>query len=265
MPQLRDYPRYAYQILTGVRARMEHEATRQRCNDLAPYLPDQRALTILDIGNGRLRPQYAILRNAGHRVVGVDFVNGPNRTWQDYSYAAIRRMYTAHLRLAPTAMEATSLVRANVNDLPFPESSFDLAISMAAFEHFLDVPRVLDNVKRVLRPGGLLWIAIHIFTSPSGGHNLSFTEYPLRTLPPGVEPWDHLRKRTLPFTVPLNEWRVSQYLQAFAERFEILNHYCGTREGEQWLTPDVVRALPGFTTDELTCGTLIIVARNRIS
>jgi hypothetical protein len=113
----------------------------------------------------------------------------------------------------------------------------------------------------VLRPSGLLWVAIHLFTCPSGGHNLSFTEYPLRTMPPGVEPWDHLRRRRLSFSVPLNEWRKDQYLEAFAERFQILKSYCSLREGAQWLTPTVRAELADYTEDELTCATLVIMAQ----
>ena len=77
--------------------------------------------------------------------------------------------------------------------------SFDLVTSVAAFEHFLNVPTVLKETHRVLRPGGLLWALVHLFSSPSGGHNVSTSQVPLRTLPPGIEPWDHLRKQRLPF------------------------------------------------------------------
>ncbi|NCC37557.1 MAG: SAM-dependent methyltransferase, partial [Chloroflexia bacterium] len=145
--------------------------------------------------------------------------------------------------------------------LPFAADSFDLAVSQAAFEHFLNVPAVVQDLARVVRPGGMLWIGIHLFTSPSGGHNVSFTQYPLRTLPRGAEPWDHLRQRRRPFTVPLNQWRKHQYLEAFAQHFEIVKVYCNLREGEQWLTLAIEAEISAYTRDELTCGQLVIVAR----
>jgi ubiquinone/menaquinone biosynthesis C-methylase UbiE len=148
-----------------------------------------------------------------------------------------------------------------VGILPFADDSFDLAISNAAFEHFLDVPAVLSDLRRVLRPGGLIWAGIHLFTSPSGGHNVSFTQFPLRSLPPGAEPWDHLRRQRRPFSVPLNRWRKAQYLEAFAAHFEVVRSYCGLREGEQWLTPAIANELADYTRDELTCATFVIVAR----
>jgi hypothetical protein len=132
---------------------------------------------------------------------------------------------------------------------------------VAAFEHFAHVPGTVAELHRVLRPSGLAWVAIHLFTSPSGGHNFRLTEIPLRTIPPGVEAWDHLRKRRLPFSVPLNEWRIGQYVAAFSRHFEILKNYCAMREGEELLTPAIAAELSNYSREELTCGAYVIVAR----
>lgn len=262
-PLLSDYPRYAWHMLSGTRAAMEAGLVEQRQRDLAPWLDMTQPRAILDVGNGSLRPQYALMRGAGHSVVGIDLVNRPGQGWRRLAYRAMRRLYAAQLGLGAATMAPTSLVGGDVGVLPFADGRFDLALSNAAFEHFLDVPSVLADLQRVLRPGGLLWAGIHLFTSPSGGHNVSFTQYPLRTLPPGAEPWDHLRRRQRPFSVPLNQWRKQQYLAAFAERFEVLRHYCGLREGEHLLTPAIEAELAAYTRDELTCATLVIIARKR--
>jgi ubiquinone/menaquinone biosynthesis C-methylase UbiE len=145
--------------------------------------------------------------------------------------------------------------------LPFRDEFFDVVTSVAAFEHFLEIPRVLGEVRRVLRSGGLLWTCIHIFTSPSGAHNITQTQIPLRRLPKGVEPWDHLRKRQLPINVPLNEWRIQQYLDAFAQHFEIVKNYCALREGEGLLSPQIESELRAYSREELTCGSYVIVAK----
>jgi SAM-dependent methyltransferase len=262
-PLLSDYPRYAWHMLAGVRAKMESGTAAQRARDLAPWLDLSQPRDILDVGNGSLRPQYALMRNAGHRVVGIDFVNRPGISWKRSIYKVLRRLYALQLGIPSAAMDQHGLIVGNVGILPFASRSFDLAISNAAFEHFLDVPAVLANLQRVLRPGGMIWAGVHLFTSPSGGHNVSFTQYPLRSLPPGAEPWDHLRAQRRAFTVPLNCWRKGQFLAAFAEHFEVLTHYCGLREGEQWLTSALEAELADYTRDELTCGTLVIVARKR--
>lgn len=263
-PLLNDYLRYAWQMFMGTRAAMERSLFERRIHDLASWRDLKQPCDILDMGNGSLRPQYALLRNAGHRVVGIDYVNRPGTGWKRRIYRAMRRLYATQLGLRAGTMTAQGLVTGDVGILPFMANSFDLTISNAAFEHFLDVPAVLADLVRVLRPGGLIWAGIHLFTSPSGGHNISFTQYPLHKLPSGTEPWDHLRKCQLPFTVPLNKWRKDQYVAEFARHFEILTVYCGLREGKQWLTPALEIELSDYSCDELTCATLVIIARKQV-
>jgi SAM-dependent methyltransferase len=256
-----DYPRYAWQVLTGARSSGEAGLAEIRARDLAPYLDTTRPLQILDVANGRLRPQYAILRDAGHQVYGVDFVNRPQLSRIDLAYRIARRLYTWRLGVSSAAASGHTLLCGDVGKLPFPDGYFDLAISAAAFEHFLDVPSVVGELYRVLQPGGVAWICLHLFTCPSGGHNVSFTEIPLRTVPKGVDAWDHLRRRRLPFTVPLNEWRKHQYVAAFAQRFELIKDYCLMREGEELLTTEIAVELSDYSWDELTCATYVIMAR----
>ncbi|MCX7790861.1 MAG: class I SAM-dependent methyltransferase [Chloroflexaceae bacterium] len=260
-PLVSDYLVYLLQLAGGKRAAMESSLARQRMGDLAPWIDLSGPQRILDLGNGSLRPQYALLRAAGHRVVGIDLVNRPARGWKPAAYGVLRRVFAAHAGIGAAAMAADGLLSGDVSRLPFADASFDLAVSSAAFEHFLDVPAVLAETRRVLRPGGVLWVGIHLFTCPSGGHNVSFTQYPLRSLPRGAEPWDHLRRQRRPFTVPLNRWRKHQYLEAFAREFDVLRCYCATREGEQWLTPALEAELSAYSRDELTCAHLVILAR----
>jgi SAM-dependent methyltransferase len=256
-----DYPRYAWQVLRGYRARLEQQYAATRETDIAPYLDTHQPLRVLDLANGRLRPQYALLRAAGHRVVGIDMVNRPRKTPTDRAYQVARLLYCRKLGLAIDATATDMLTGGDVTRLPFANEQFDLVTSIAAFEHFLDVPAVLAELARVLRPGGIVWARIHLFTALSGGHNTSLIEIPLRHLPAGAVPWDHLRQRKLPFHVPLNEWRKDQYVAAFAQHFDVVQHYCHTREGEDWLTPQIETELARYSRDDLTCRSYIIVAR----
>jgi SAM-dependent methyltransferase len=260
-PQITDYPRYAWQLLAGSRSNGERDMAERRRNDIAAYLDMSLPLRVLDVANGRLRPQYTILKSEGHRVYGIDLINRSEFGRTDLAYRVARRLYTWRLGLSSEVAAGRTLVCGDVSILPFPKAFFDLATSVAAFEHFLDVPAVVAELHRVLRPGGVVWVCIHLFTSPTGGHNVSFTEYPLRRVPAGLDAWDHLRERRLPFTVPLNEWRRDQYIEAFSRHFEICVHYCAVREGAALLTPEVEAALSGYSRDELTCASLIIMAR----
>src|SRR5206468_7855823 len=202
-----------------------------------------------------------LLKAAGHQVYGIDLANRPNLSWISVASRAARWLYIRELGLPAEVGLNQTLICGDVGALPFPDNSFDLATSVAAFEHFLDVPTVVAELRRVVRLGGLVWVCIHLFTCPSGGHNVGFREVPLRTMPAGVDPWDHLRKRRLPFPVPLNEWRRDQYLETFVHHFQILKHYCAIREGEELLTSALEAELSAYDRDELTCGAYVILAR----
>jgi SAM-dependent methyltransferase len=217
------------------------------------------SLRMLDLANGRLRPQYYILRADGYRVYGIDVVNQLAHDWRDYAYEVARWLYKRDIYTGSTQNEI--LVCGDVSALPFQDESIDIVTSVAAFEHFLNVPAVVKELRRVIKPGGLVWVSVHLFSSPSGGHNVSLAQVPLRDVPRGVDPWDHLRKRRLPFHVPLNQWRKDQYLSEFNTRFEILKHYCAMREGEDFLTPEIENELSDYSRDELTCGAYVIVGR----
>jgi SAM-dependent methyltransferase len=255
-----DYLRYAWHMLNGYRASIEARIFAEREQDITGYLDGQTPIPVLDLGNGQLRPQYSLLKAAGYRVYGIDLANRPERSLTSVAYLFARALYRWKLNL-PIAVVDRTLVCAEASDLPFPDDAFELVTSVAAFEHFLDVPAVVTELRRVLRPGGLVYACIHLFTCPSGGHNVRISEVPLCSLPRDVDPWDHLRKRRLPFHVPLNEWRRDQYFQLFAQHFEILKHYCATREGEEFLTPEIEAELSAYTRDELTCVAYVIVAR----
>ncbi len=53
------------------------------------------------------------------------------------------------------------IVQCDVQSLTFPDDSFDVAIAAAVIEHVSDPLKMMNGVKRILRPGGIL-----ILTSP---------------------------------------------------------------------------------------------------
>jgi len=260
--RIKDYLRFGLQLINGERLAHERSLAHVRSTDLAPYVNGSKPLCVLDLANGQLCPQFYLLLADGHRVYGIDKINQIKATWKCRAYRVARWLYLRNLSSLSKNCNST-LVCGDVSRLPFLSNSFDLVTSIAAFEHFLEVPLVVKEIHRVTRPGGLIWVWIHPFTCLSGGHNLSLTEVPLRSLPSGIDPWDHLRRRNLPFHVPLNEWRINQYLDAFASQFEMLKHYCALREGEALLTQKIESELREYTRDELTSGGYVILARKQ--
>jgi SAM-dependent methyltransferase len=260
-PAIKDYLVFSGQLVSGKRTRLERSMADKRLADIQSYFPSGTPLRVLDLANGRLRPQYYLLKAAGHEVTGIDLVNGSRSGWVDIGYRLARWLYTLHTPINNRFNQANNLVCGDVSRLPFVGDYFDLVTSVAAFEHFLDVPAVVSELKRVLHPGGIAWIGFHLFTSPSGGHTVGFTEIPLRKIPSGIQPWDHLRLRKLLFTVPLNQFRLPHYLEIFSANFEILKYYCVAREGEHLLTPEIEAELSEYSREELTSRSCIIVVR----
>jgi len=132
-----DYLRYGWQMLNGYRANIERRISSERQQNIAGYLDSRYPLTVLDLGSGHLRPQYLLLKAAGHRVYGVDFANRPQWKMKNGAYIVARALYKWKLDLPIRAIDQT-LVCGDVSNLPFPNNAFELITSVAAFEHFLN-------------------------------------------------------------------------------------------------------------------------------
>jgi SAM-dependent methyltransferase len=256
-----DHIRYFHQLVTGSRNEHELSLFQQRKKDISSYIGQKENLTVLDLANGWLRPQYRLLKAEGHHVIGIDMINRPQRKLIGCIYYIIGRIYLHHINFAKSDQIEDALVCGDVDYLPFPRDSFDLVTSIAAFEHFFHVDQVLSELQRVVRPGGVIWSGIHPYTTLSGGHNVKRAEIPLVSIPKGIDVWDHLRKKTIPEYKPLNKIRIQQYIDSFSRYFQILESYCYMREGEHLLTKEIEVELSDYSRDELTCGLLIIVAQ----
>lgn len=108
-------------------------------------LATERCARILDIGcgTGRLAKRLAAAPTVG-TVVGCDFSGGM------LAHAAERLQGVAN----------TALVRGDATRLPFAAGAFDAAVSTEAFHWFPDQDAALRDLRRVLRPGGRLLLAL---------------------------------------------------------------------------------------------------------
>lgn len=113
-----------------------------------PVIVDAAGLTgtetVLDIGTGAGHTALACARHAA-RVVAVDLT--PQMLAAAADLAASRRVTNIEFREADAA------------HLPFDDGTFDAVTCRVAAHHFPDVRRVLDEVRRVLKPGGRLVLA----------------------------------------------------------------------------------------------------------
>ncbi len=97
----------------------------------------------------------------------------------------------------------------DAGNLPFPDASFDLAVSLSVFEHVFDLPSVLAECHRVLKPGGVLVAEFGPIWSSSWGHHLWLYQggdvVDWRTHP--LPPYAHLIMQP----AELEEWCIARY------------------------------------------------------
>lgn len=136
-------------------------------------------------------------------------------------------------------------------NLPLPDASLDLAVSHEVFEHIADVPAVLTELARVLRPQGRIYIYIHNFTSLSGGHHIAW-KHPDTRPSRVVAPWDHLRaRRHVDIPSWINGLREHEYRAMFEKYFEIDEWRALPEEGRALLTPEIRLELQQYSEREL--------------
>lgn len=127
------YDRITSRHLRGMDARIVADVTEARLG------PDDR---ILDAGTGPGRLPRALATAQPHlRIDGVDL---------DPQMIEYARQHTDAERLTFTV--------GDVAHLPFPDETFTLIVSSISQHHWTDVEGAIKDLRRVLRPGGRLWI-----------------------------------------------------------------------------------------------------------
>lgn len=152
---------------------------------------------LLDLGCGYGRHAYEGFRRGG-RVVACDLSRA--------ELCEVRALFRAMADAGEASPQGMAdAVVADATDLPYPTGTFDKIIASEVMEHIPDDVGALDELARVLKPGGTLavtvpaWLAETVcwslsdeYYSPKaeGGHVRIYTESRLRSLlrGAGLEP-----------------------------------------------------------------------------
>lgn len=113
---------------------------------IARFFPTSPGKDCLDAGCGSGHYTSALAR-LGHRVYGVDISDTRLRA----------------CRMKPSAPGEIITVEANVEDIPLPDEALDFTMSNFVLEHVADPFAVIDELVRLLRPGGEMLLAVPSF------------------------------------------------------------------------------------------------------
>jgi 2-polyprenyl-6-hydroxyphenyl methylase/3-demethylubiquinone-9 3-methyltransferase len=147
-----------------------HNMVPARMRYFDRVIRDWTGQTVLDLGCGGGFMAEAMAKK-GAAVTGLDQARG--------AIAAARR----HAEQEGLAIDCREGVG---EDLPFADGAFDVVVSCDALEHVADLEQVLDEVTRVLRPGGLFLFDTINKNALSSFVVVTMGERVLRLLPEGT-------------------------------------------------------------------------------
>lgn len=230
-------------------------------------------LQILEVGPGQglERARYFGLKN---QVIGLDLDVIPTRKSLAAYWSMLR--VNGFGRLAKSIGRSLIVAKANerawskavgAGGMPLPEirqgdicgtvaglDDFDLVMSWSVFEHLPDPAQALENIIHFLKPGGVLYLSIHLFTANNGHHDMRAFTGQEDQLPV----WGHLRpaqQNQLQPSCYLNRWRLAQWRALFNAltpgHSEYLENYESRARLSPRLTPEIRKELQDYGDEEL--------------
>jgi SAM-dependent methyltransferase len=189
---------------------------------------------ILDVGPGEflIQSRYFALKN-DVTAIDLDVIaetltprkcvemfrhNGAHRTAKTAMRKAlgIDRLYERVLRekLGVSQLPKVEILRGDVCEMEFPGDSFDMVYSRSVLHHIAEPKEALSEMARVLKPRGVAFVDLHLYSSVNGSLD------PRVTFGGGNTDlyWAHLRQdKTAVEGAFLNKLRLSDWNQLFAE------------------------------------------------
>ncbi|WP_110620006.1 class I SAM-dependent methyltransferase [Thioalkalivibrio sp. ALE21] len=138
-----------------------------------------------------------------------------------------------------------------------PEEYFDIVFSSSVIEHIADLPAAFEEIKRLLKPGGITMHAYDPYFHPAGGHSLGILD----------SPWGHVRLskdevldyiRTMrPHEAPVAVPWVQNALYPEHTQAQVQRSVCGAGlRLREWKTAIVGKDVAGQLTEEIVTDVL---------
>jgi len=150
-----DNSQFAKTEVSGIFDRMANHYAGERgaspwfqaqLNIVLEMLGSKRGL-LLDIGCAA-GAEFQPLLARGFQIVGLDYSS------------EMLRLAKQRFGTSDGGSQSVHLCRADAEALPFPDASFDHVVCLGVFEYLSTYDRCLDEIHRVLRPGGLAIISL---------------------------------------------------------------------------------------------------------
>jgi SAM-dependent methyltransferase len=147
-----------------------------------------------------------------------------------------------------------TLIHGNICEEAPSVGQFDVIMSWSVFEHLPNPQQAIVNIMELLKPGGVFYISLHLYTSNNGHHDIRAFTGGEDTLPL----WAHLRPTTQQAITPsayLNRWRLAQWRELFTavtpDHQEILEAFEAYERFQPRVTPALRSELADYTDEEL--------------
>lgn len=175
-------------------------------------------------------------KTVGRKALGVDRRHA--RAWQ-------RELHTRTL-------SEPDVIQGDILKGPPQESAYDVVACWAVFQHLSDPALAIEHMKGALRPGGVIYFGIHLYTSNTGHHDIRAFTGGAGNLPP----WAHLRASTkgdVTSSAWLNKWRLRDWRAMLDEHAPGYEEYRETYDeaARSLLSPEIRVELAKFDDEEL--------------
>lgn len=97
-------------------------------------------------------------------------------------YGRVRGMEISEEAVEYNRERGREVILGSIEEMPFPDESFDLALALDVIEHVPDDLRALEELFRVLRPGGFLLVTVPALQMLWGAHDMAAGHYRRYTL-----------------------------------------------------------------------------------